>query len=250
MAHYPVEGIHHMAFRTTTHTRTNNSLTAAAEKRLLVWIAARLPPVITSDLLSSIGLAAMAAAGLSFAALRWTPWAAAGIVVSLAVNWFGDSLDGTVARVRHQERPRFGYYVDHVIDLAGTTLLMSGVACSGLMHPTLALAVLAGYLLVSAESYLTTHAAGVFRMSFLGFGPTELRIVLAIGAIKGAVSPSIHLFGGPMVRLFDVGGVVASIGLLAAFLFAGLRNTRALHRSEPLPRTHTSAAAALHARVA
>ncbi|HJZ73306.1 MAG TPA: CDP-alcohol phosphatidyltransferase family protein [Vicinamibacterales bacterium] len=225
-----------MPSRTAAHTRTNASFTAAVEKRLLIWIASRLPPWITSDTLSTIGLAAMAAAGLSFAAFRWTPWAAAGVVVSLAANWFGDSLDGTVARVRRQERPRFGYYVDHVIDLAGTTLLMAGVACSGVMHPLLALAVLAAYLLVSAESYLTTHAAGVFCMSFAGFGPTELRIVLAIGAIKAASSTSVELFGGPTVRLFDAGGVVAAIGLAIAFAAAAVRNTRALHRAEPAPR--------------
>jgi len=232
------------------HTRTNTSLTAAAEKRLLVWIASRLPPAITSDALSALGFAAMAATGLCFAALRLTPWASAGVVVALAANWLGDSLDGTVARVRRQERPRFGYYVDHVIDLAGTTLLMIGVACSGLMHPALALAVLAAYLLVSAESYLTTHAAGVFRMSFAGFGPTELRIVLAIGAIKAAASPWIQLFGGPSVRLFDAGGAVAATGLLIAFATAAIGNTCALHRAEPLPRAGGAAAATSRARVA
>jgi len=223
----------------TAHTRRNASLTAAAEQRLLVWIALRLPPWITSDALSAVGLGAMGLAGLSFATLRWTPWAAAGVVVSLVVNWLGDSLDGTVARVRGQERPRFGYYVDHVIDLAGTTLLMIGVACSGLMHPSLTIAVLAAYLLVSAESYLATHATGVFRMSFAGFGPTELRIVLAIGAIKAAPSPWIHLFGGPAVRLFDAGGMVAAGGLLIAFLTSAIANIRALHGEEPLPRAAT-----------
>jgi phosphatidylglycerophosphate synthase len=164
-------------------------------------------------------------------------------VVSLAVNWFGDSLDGTLARVRRQERPRFGYYVDHVIDLAGTALLMIGVAGSGLMNPLLALAVLVGYVLVSAESYLATHAAGVFRMSFLGFGPTELRLVLAIGAVKCARSPFVDLFGGPTVRLFDVGGVITIVGLAIAFATAAVRNTRALHRAEPLPRPSTAASA-------
>ncbi|HKB09439.1 MAG TPA: CDP-alcohol phosphatidyltransferase family protein [Vicinamibacterales bacterium] len=240
-----------MPLATATHARTNAGLTAAAEKRLLIWIATRLPPWITSDGLSSIGLISMAAAGLSFAALRWTPWAAAAIVASLVANWFGDSLDGTVARVRRQERPRFGYYVDHVIDLAGTTLLITGVACSGLMQPAIAWIVLAAYLLVSAESYLATHAAGVFRMSFLGFGPTELRIVLAAGALKGATSPWIDPFGGAPVRLFDVGGVVATIGLVAAFVAAAVRNTSALHRAEPLDRARgDDPAAAAQARVA
>src|SRR4029079_5650685 len=135
-----------------------------------------------------------------------------------------DSLDGAVARVRGQERPRFGYYVDHVIDLAGATLLMTGVACSGLMHPLLAAAILVGYLLVSAELYLATHAAGVFRMSFLGFGPPELRIVLAVGAVKPAFSPWTNLGAIGVVRVFDVGGVIASVGLLTAFVIAAVRN--------------------------
>jgi archaetidylinositol phosphate synthase len=231
-----------MPSRSAAHVRINASFTAAAEKQLLTWIARRLPPRVTSDALSVLGFSAMVAAGASFAALRWTPWAAAAAVASLALNWFGDSLDGTVARVRRQERPRFGYYVDHVIDLAGTTLLMTGVACSGLMHPLLALAVLVGYLLVSAESYLATHAAGLFRMSFLGVGPTELRVVLAIGAVKCARSPFVDLFGGRTVRLFDVGGGVALAGLAIAFAVAAARNTRSLHRAEPLPRPGMPAA--------
>jgi archaetidylinositol phosphate synthase len=240
-----------MPSHTAAHARINASFTATVEKRLLTWVAIRLPPWVTSDGLSALGLAAMLAVAVSFGALRWTPWAAAAIVVALAVNWFGDSLDGTLARVRRQERPRFGYYVDHVIDLAGTALLMVGVAGSGLMNPLLALAVLVGYLLVSAESYLATHAAGVFRMSFLGFGPTELRLLLAIGAVKCARSPFIDLFGGPTVRLFDVGGVITIFGLAIAFATAAVRNTRALHRAEPLPRPSTAAAArAAEARVA
>ncbi len=106
-------------------------------------------------------------------------------------NWFGDSLDGTLARVRDQQRPRYGFYVDHVIDVAGSALLLAGMAVSGLMSPLVALTVLSIYLLVSAESYLATHTAGVFRMSFLGFGPTELRMLLIVGAVKAAVSPQV-----------------------------------------------------------
>jgi archaetidylinositol phosphate synthase len=240
-----------MSSHTAAHARINASFSAGLERRLLTWIATRLPPWVSSDGLSALGLLAMFAVAVSFVLLRVTPWAAAAIVVSLAVNWFGDSLDGTVARVRRQERPRFGYYVDHAIDLAGTTLLMIGVAGSGLMHPLLALGVLVGDLLVSAESYLATHAAGVFRMSFLGFGPTELRLVLAIGAVKCARSPFIALFGGPTVRLFDVGGIVAITGLAIAFGAAAVGNAAALHRAEPLPRpSRPSVATPAEARVA
>ena len=164
---------------TGVHTRDNSSLTARLETQLLIWIARRLPQAINSDQLSALGLASMAAAGLAFAAFHVTAWAAAGVIVALALNWFGDSLDGTVARVRNQERPRYGFYLDHVIDLAGTTLLVAGMmACSGLMQPLVAGAVLVGYLLVSSESYLATLAVGIFRMSFMGFGPTELRLLL------------------------------------------------------------------------
>lgn len=220
--------------KTAVHARRNDSVTAAAEKRLLEAIARRLPAAIKSDHLSALGLTAMAAAGVAFAAFRLSPWAAAAVVTALAANWFGDSLDGTVARVRGQLRPRYGYYVDHVMDLAGTTVLFAGIASSGLMSPLLAAGVLVGYLLVSAEVYLTTHAAGVFRMSFLGVGPTELRVLLAAGAIKAAATPVVTLGNFP-VLLFDIGGAAAIVGLLMAFAVTALRNTRALYAAEPLP---------------
>ena len=112
---------------TTTHVRLHKSVLAASEKRLLIWIAERLPRWINSDHLSALGLASMAGAGLSFWLTRTDPVAGAGLVVlCLLLNWFGDSLDGTVARVRNQQRPRYGYYVDHVLDLAGTAFCLPG----------------------------------------------------------------------------------------------------------------------------
>ncbi len=217
------------------HIRDNSSVTAHLEKRLLVWIAHRLPDAIHSDHLSGLGLASMAAAGLAFASFRVTPWAALGVVIALTANWFGDSLDGTVARVRHQQRPRYGFYVDHVIDLAGTAMLLAGLAGSGLMSPLVAVMVLAAFLLVSAESYLATHAAGVFRMSFLGFGPTELRLLLMAGALRSAVSPVVTGLGVGPVRLFDLGGAAACAALALAFIVSSIRNTRALYIAEPMP---------------
>jgi phosphatidylglycerophosphate synthase len=235
-AHEKVEAFKHMTpVKAGVHAREHRSMTAAVEKRLLIWIARRLPSSVSSDHLSALGLVAMGTAGLSFAAMSWSPWAAAGVVASLVANWFGDSLDGTVARVRGQQRPRYGYYVDHIIDLAGTAMLVGGMACSGLMNPSIALAVLSAYLLVSSESYLAAHAAGLFRMSFLGFGPTELRIVLAAGVIKAAHTPLVAITGSAPLPLFDVGGIVAAIGLIAAFAASAVRNTRALYREEPLP---------------
>src|SRR5687767_11488202 len=226
----------HMAESTAgAHVRENTSLFADVERRALIWMAHRIPRRINSDHLSALGLSAMLGSGLSFAAFVLTPWAAWGVVLSLALNWFGDSLDGTLARVRSHQRPRYGYYVDHVIDLAGATLLMTGLAFSGLMSPLVAAAMLAAYLLVSAETYLATHSRGVFRMSVLGFGPTELRLLVAIGALRAAYQPWVSL--GPLgaVPLFDVGAVIAASSLVIVFIVSAARNTKALYAAEPPP---------------
>jgi archaetidylinositol phosphate synthase len=156
---------HMAAGAVCAHVRENHGLLADIERRALVWLAERIPRRINSDHLSALGLSAMLGSGLSFAAFALTPWAAWGVVLSLALNWFGDSLDGTLARVRGHQRPRYGYYIDHVIDLAGAAFLMIGLAFSGLMSPLIAAAVLAAYLLVSAETYLATHSRGVVRPS-------------------------------------------------------------------------------------
>ena len=223
-----------------THTREHRSVLAAAEKRLLVAIAVRLPAWINSDHLTLVALIAMIAAGLAFAAIGASPWSAPVFVLALAVNWFGDSLDGTVARVRDRQRPRYGYYVDHVVDLAGTTALVAGMAASGLMTPAIAMIVLAAYVLAAAESYLAAHTVGVFRISFAGVGPTELRILLAIGAFFVAVDPWSEMLGRRFL-LLDVSGAIAAIGLGVAFVVSALRNARALYLAEPLPSARTRA---------
>ena len=216
----------------TNPTRDHRSVLAAAEKRLLVFIAQRIPPAIHSDHLTSLALAAMALAGAAFAAARWDRRALWGVVIALALNWFGDSLDGTLARVRGAERPRYGFYVDHVLDIVGTTFLFAGLACSSFMSPAVALAVLIAYLLVAGEVFLATAVRGVFRMSFAGVGPTELRILIASGAIALFRDPHVAL--GPLtVRLFDLGGLVAIAGLLASLAVSILRNTTALAAAEP-----------------
>ena len=215
------------------HRRDNRSVTADAEKRLLVAIAKRLPTSIHSDHLSALALVCMCVVGIGFAAMRYTPAGCWLVVLGLIGNWFGDSLDGTVARVRGHERPRFGYYVDHVIDMIGITAVFAGLACSGLISPIVALAVLVAYLLVAAEVFLGTHVVGVFRMSRWGIGPTELRIIFGIGAIYAARRAWISLPWLGAQRLFDVGGSIAVAGLAAAFLWSSVRQTIELYRAEP-----------------
>jgi phosphatidylglycerophosphate synthase len=214
------------------HVREHFSVLANSERRALIWIAGRLPARINSDHLSTLALLSMLAAGISFASFRMTPWAALAVIVSLVANWFGDSLDGTVARVRDQQRPRYGYYVDHVIDLAGTAMLFAGVAASGLMSPGIATLVVAAYYLVSAEAFLATHSRGLFKMAFAGVGPTELRLLLAAGAIAVIDSPFVSPFGLAPVKLWDLGGVIAVVGMVVAFVVSSSRNGFALYLEE------------------
>ena len=214
------------------HTREHRSVLAAAEKRLLIAIAQRLPASINSDHLTALALFAMALAGASYALARWDERLLWMVVVALFLNWFGDSLDGTVARVRHVERPRYGFYVDHVLDIVGATMLFTGLAASGFMAPMIALALLIAYLLVSGEVFLATSVHGVFRMSFVGFGPTELRILLAVGTIALLGDPHVHLGTLGRMRLFDVGGLIAIAAMAVAFTVSVIRNATALARLE------------------
>ena len=215
------------------HTREHRSFSAAIEKRALIAIARRLPAAIHSDHLTALALLAMAMAGAGFALARWDVRSLWVVVVALALNWFGDSLDGTVARVRKVERPRYGFYLDHVLDIVGATLLFAGLAASGFMTPLIALAMLIAYLLVSGEVFLATSVHGVFRMSFSGVGPTELRILLAIGAMALFRDPHVDLGGLGRLRLFDFGGLIGIAGMAVALTVNVVRNATALARLEP-----------------
>jgi len=215
------------------HTRAQGSILAGPEKRALTWMARRMPGWVSPDHLSALGLLSMAGVGLSFWLGGTRPLVGLPlVVVFLALNWFGDSLDGTLARVRNRLRPRYGFYVDHVIDLTGTTLMIAGLGLGGFMTWTIALAVLSAWLLVSAESFLATHSRGIFRMSFGWFGPTELRILIAAGALRLMGGSSVSPFGLGPYLLFDVGAVVAASGMGVAFVVAAVRNIAVLYREE------------------
>jgi archaetidylinositol phosphate synthase len=215
------------------HTRLHGSLLAAPEKRALVWMAERMPAWLNSDHLSALGLLSMAGVGASFWLAGGYP--AAGVplaVVCLVLNWFGDSMDGTLARVRNQQRPRYGFYLDHVIDIAGTAMMLAGLALSGHMNPLIAAVTLAVWLMVMGESFLATWARSLFRMSFLWFGPTELRILIAAGALMLLGGGLVRPFGLGPYRLFDIGGLCATGGLAVVFVVNAVRNTVALYREE------------------
>ncbi len=215
------------------HTRVNRGVLADTEKRLLVGIATRLPQWVNSDHLTALGLLSMIGVGLACWGVRVAPGVSLPlVVVGLFLNWFGDSLDGTVARVRNRLRPRYGFYVDHVIDLAGTSVMIAGMGLGGLMSPLVTAGVLCAWLLVAAESFLGTHARGVFTMSFGRLGPTELRVLIAAVALSVLRSPHVELpMVGP-VLVFDLVGIPVTLGLVGSFILTSVRNGRALYVEE------------------
>jgi phosphatidylglycerophosphate synthase len=214
--------------------RVNQSLTASAEKRALCWMAERLPSWVSSDGLTLLGIGAQIGAGLAYAwarSWRGSLWL---VMICLALNWLGDSLDGTLARVRQQQRPRFGFYVDHLVDVLGAVALMGGMGFSGMVHWQVATAMLVGFLVLSSESYLATYTLGCFELSQGWFGPTEIRILLVVGNLALLRSPFATLFGHRFL-LFDVGGVIAAGCMAVTVLTVGCRHTLALYHEEPLP---------------
>ena len=215
------------------HSRENTSLTAGVEKRALVWLAQHAPASVNSDHLTLLGLAAMFLAGFSYWAAQWNPYLLYGVVIALVLNWLGDSLDGTLARVRDRQRPRYGFYVDHIVDVFGAAAVLIGLALSPYMSSMVALALLVVYMMLSAEIYLATHTVGTFKISYWIFGGTELRMVLAAGTVYALYRPEVTL-AGTTYLLFDVAGVIAIACIGVTLLVSVFRNTRTLYLSEPL----------------
>lgn len=213
--------------------RIQESFTAVPERKLLLWLAARMPAKANSDHLTLLGFVSMFLAGANYAFARWNSLGLLLATVFLALNWFGDSLDGTVARVRNCQRPRYGFYVDHMIDSLGAIFLIGGLAVSGLLDWRIAAGMLVAFLLLSIETYLATYTLGVFRMSFAMFGPTEIRILLVVGNVALWLRPNSRVPGLGW-RVFNFGGLVAIAGMALMFLVAAFFHTRALYRQEPL----------------
>jgi len=214
--------------------RVNRALTAGIEKRALQWMAERAPKWLTSDQLTVLGLSAQVGAGLCYAWARQNRYALLLVILCLALNWLGDSMDGTLARVRRQQRPRYGFYVDHMVDVFGSVALMCGLGCSGFLHWQTAIAMLVAFLLLSSESYLATYTLSCFQLSQGIFGPTEIRLLLIAGNLALLRNPYVALFGHRML-LFDLGGTIAAASMLAMAVGVTVRHTAELYRQEPLP---------------
>jgi phosphatidylglycerophosphate synthase len=211
--------------------RVNDSLTGAAEKRVLLWLAERLPAWVSPDLLTATGLLAQTAAGAGYALARFDRRLLLAVIACIVLNWLGDSLDGTLARVRREERPRYGFYVDHMVDAFGSIALMVGLGASELVHWGVALAMLIAFLLLAAESYLATYTLHTFELSQGWFGPTEIRLLLIAGNVALLHNPFCTVFGQRLL-LFDLGGSIAAAGMFAMCVVVTLRHTAQLRQQE------------------
>lgn len=214
-------------------TRIQQSLVANLEKQALVWLAKRTPPFVNSDHLTALGFFAQCLAGACYLLTRWHRQALLWGSIFLLLNWLGDSLDGTLARVRACERPRYGFYVDHITDTVAAFFLMGGLAMSGFVYPAIAIGLLIAFLMLSIESYLATYSIGKFQLSHWKFGPTELRLLLIAGNLAVFHNPAVTVFGTHW-RLFDFGGAIGIAGMSLMFVITSGRHTIQLYKHESI----------------
>jgi archaetidylinositol phosphate synthase len=209
--------------------RIQNNILAAAERRLLTWLSARMPAWVTPDRLTILGFCGslISTAGYVLSSFD-TTW----LWVSIAgyfVNWFGDSLDGSLARFRHIERPKFGYFIDHSIDSFGNMLIVVGIGLSPFVRLDVALFALAAYLLLSIHTFLAARVVDEFRLSYLAAGPTELRLVLiAMSLWMFLAGPKSTTASGYSPFDIFVGGL--GIGLMLLFVVQTASTARQLFR--------------------
>jgi archaetidylinositol phosphate synthase len=210
-----------------SETRSKQFLLAAPEARVLEWIARRLPARVMPDHLTALGV--LAAVGIAAAYVlsngdtMWL-WAASALLV---VHWLGDSLDGTLARVRKTERPRYGYYLDHLVDAFATAAIGIGLGLSPYMLLAVGLTIVIAYLVLSINTYLETQAFGVFSLGYGRLGPTEARFLLI--AVNTALALGVAASG-----LLDVLGIGLAAVMIAALVGRAARNLKRLSELEPV----------------
>ncbi len=217
------------------HRRIQESLLTPIERPVLRWLARRVPARVLPDHLTAFGVfgAAMVPLGFGLSGLdRTYLWLA---VAGFVVNWFGDSLDGTVARYRHRERPRYGFFIDHTVDVINTMLMFLGFGLSPYADFRPAACAFIGYAALSQLSYINTIASGEFRISGGKFGPTEARII-GIG-----LTVALYLFGAPSMALplpwaltwLDLALLLMAVYFVALFAAIGSKLGAGLAKLEP-----------------
>lgn len=223
--------------RSVKATREPSFLLAKPEKRLLTAIAARLPRWVLPDDMTALGvLAALGVAvayQLSNESLDWL-WAASGLLV---LQWLGDSLDGTLARVRKIERPTYGYYLDHLVDAIATAAIGIGLGLSPLMLLSIGTLIVVAYLILSINVYLESYAFGRFSIGYGLIGPTEVRLILiALNTVVALGAGLDFVIADLELTAFDVIGLAIAGAMIVLLLGRAARNLRELARKEPAAR--------------
>ncbi|MCD6206220.1 MAG: CDP-alcohol phosphatidyltransferase family protein [Candidatus Marinimicrobia bacterium] len=223
------------------HVRINDTVLGALERRSLQWFAKRMPAWVSPDILTGLGLLATIIIFCGYWLSNFHPgflWLAS---FGFLLNWFGDSLDGNLARFRHIERPKFGFYIDHTTDAIGQVFIILGLGMSPYITFNVALLVLVAYLLLSVHVYIRTYVMGVFRISYYKMGPTEVRAILILFNIL------MFFFGAPKVRLlakyftlYDLLTIIAAGIMFILFLGYSLKGALDISKSEIIHKNHFS----------
>lgn len=220
-----------------TSNRIQTSLLNAMEKKALIWMAERQPLWMTSDTLTYIGLLGAVICGLGFALAHIDKnylWISS---LGLVINWYGDSLDGTLARVRHTQRPVYGFFIDHTLDAVTICIMCIGAGISPMFRLDVAMLVLAGYLVLSIYTYISTIIKDEFRLTYGSFGPTEFRlVVILINTVfmYTPLSSTIYTIAGQTLGIFDIVGLLIALFLFGAWLSQFLIDRRILSERDPL----------------
>ena len=213
-----------------TSKREMTFLLAGLERPVLLWLAARVPRRIRSNHLTALGTLASAGAGTAYALTRYDPrwlWVASAMLI---VNWLGDSLDGTLARVRNTQRPKYGYYLDHVVDAFSTAVIGLGIGLSPYVDLAIALGLVVVYLALSINVYLESSVFGVFKISYGRIGPTEVRLLLIVLNTLLLLFPRPHTFVANVAN-WTLTAILA--GMVALFVARIARNLYKLAKLEP-----------------
>lgn len=217
--------------------RIQTSILNRAEKVALIWLAQRQPRWVTSDFLTYLGVggALVYAIGCILASqnIMWLWLASFGMVI----NWYGDSLDGTLARVRNLQRPVYGFFIDHSLDALTICIMCIGAGLSPMFRLDIALFVLAGYLVLSVYTYITTILKGEFRLTYSSFGPTEFRLVIIlINTLYMYTSWSEIEFNfyGQHLGVYDVVGFAIGIFLFVAYFIQFSKDRKVLAEQDPI----------------
>jgi phosphatidylglycerophosphate synthase len=219
-----------------TAPREKTFLLARPEGWILEWLARRLPGWVVPDHLTALGIVAAIGIAVTYALSNGDPvwlWAASGLLV---VHWLGDSLDGTLARVRRSERPRYGYYLDHLVDAIATAVIGIGLGLSPYMLLATGLVLVVAYLVLSINTYLETNTIGVFSLGYGRLGPTEARLgLIAANTLLALGIVPVVFVHGLGVSVLDVAALGVAGAMLGGLVLRAFRNLKALARLEPGP---------------